>query len=182
MTVWTEEQNFRYRKTRENPDKYLQIETQVCIIQTYFQRKPVHVGSEVRTEVVMKIAGGKQCFHAGMLLGLYFDPEDRGSMFFRNVSWLSADYAALYPSKPLQFRGPKQYGWPAVRCNHGVVSGQTRNSYLPIQITWCRNNEEWSRRWIEPHDEGLHNLHSTLAPLNSEGQNGRRPVTHIGKS
>jgi hypothetical protein len=26
-------------------------------------------------------AGGKQNFHAGFLLGLFFDPEDRGLMF-----------------------------------------------------------------------------------------------------
>jgi hypothetical protein len=26
------------------------------------------------------------CFHAGFLLGLFFDPEDGGDMFIRNVS------------------------------------------------------------------------------------------------
>jgi hypothetical protein len=36
------------------------------------------------------------CFHAGFLLGLFFDPEDRGDMFLRNVGWLSTDYTALY--------------------------------------------------------------------------------------
>jgi hypothetical protein len=25
------------------------------------------------------------CFHAGFLLGLFFDPEDAGDMFLRNV-------------------------------------------------------------------------------------------------
>jgi hypothetical protein len=25
------------------------------------------------------------CFHAGFLLGLFFNPEDGGDMFFRNV-------------------------------------------------------------------------------------------------
>jgi hypothetical protein len=25
------------------------------------------------------------CFHAGFLLGLFFDPEDGGDMFLRNV-------------------------------------------------------------------------------------------------
>jgi hypothetical protein len=25
------------------------------------------------------------CFHAGFLLGLFFDPEDGGNMFLRNV-------------------------------------------------------------------------------------------------
>jgi hypothetical protein len=26
------------------------------------------------------------CFHAGFLLGLFFDPEDGGDIFLRNVS------------------------------------------------------------------------------------------------
>jgi hypothetical protein len=30
-------------------------------------------------------AGGKQIFHAGFLLGFFFDPEDEGDVFLRNV-------------------------------------------------------------------------------------------------
>jgi hypothetical protein len=30
------------------------------------------------------------------LLGLYFDPEVRGEIFLRNVSWLPADYTTIY--------------------------------------------------------------------------------------
>jgi hypothetical protein len=37
--------------------------------------------------------------HIGLLLGLFFDPENRGDMFFRNFSWLSTDYTALYPRR-----------------------------------------------------------------------------------
>jgi hypothetical protein len=37
------------------------------------------------------------CFHAGFLLNLFFDPEDGGDMFLRNVGWHSTDYTALYP-------------------------------------------------------------------------------------
>jgi hypothetical protein len=37
------------------------------------------------------------CFHADFLLGLFFDPEDGGDMFLRNLCWLSTVYTALYP-------------------------------------------------------------------------------------
>lgn len=38
-------------------------------------------------------------FHTGLLLGLLFKPEDCGDMFFQNVSWIAADYMALYPRR-----------------------------------------------------------------------------------
>jgi hypothetical protein len=44
-------------------------------------------------------AGGKQIFHVGFLLGLFFGPEDGGDMFFGKVGWLSTDYTPLYPRK-----------------------------------------------------------------------------------
>jgi hypothetical protein len=34
---------------------------------------------------------------AGLLLGLVFNPEDRGDTFLRNVGWFSTDNAAMYP-------------------------------------------------------------------------------------
>jgi hypothetical protein len=37
--------------------------------------------------------------HAGFLLGLFFDPENGGDMYLRNVGWLSADYTALFPRR-----------------------------------------------------------------------------------
>jgi hypothetical protein len=37
--------------------------------------------------------------HASLLLGLFFDLEDGGDIFLRNVSWLSMDYMALYPRR-----------------------------------------------------------------------------------
>jgi hypothetical protein len=36
------------------------------------------------------------CFHAGFFFCLFSDPEDRGIMFHRNVTWLSTDYTPLY--------------------------------------------------------------------------------------
>jgi hypothetical protein len=39
------------------------------------------------------------CFHAGLLLGFFFDSKDRGDMFFRNVGWLLMDYTALCPRR-----------------------------------------------------------------------------------
>jgi hypothetical protein len=38
------------------------------------------------------------CFHADFLLGLFFDPEDGGDMFYRNAGLLSMEYTALYPT------------------------------------------------------------------------------------
>jgi hypothetical protein len=35
-------------------------------------------------------------FH-GLLLGLFFNPEDEDDMLLRNVVLLSADYTTLYP-------------------------------------------------------------------------------------
>jgi hypothetical protein len=39
------------------------------------------------------------CSHAGFWLSLFFDPEDGGDTFLRNVGWLSTDYMALYPRR-----------------------------------------------------------------------------------
>jgi hypothetical protein len=41
-----------------------------------------------------------RCF----LLGLYFDPEEGGDMFLRNVYWLSTEYTGLYPQKTELFK------------------------------------------------------------------------------
>jgi hypothetical protein len=39
------------------------------------------------------------CFHTGILLGIFFYPEDGGDMFLRNVGLLSTDYTALCQRK-----------------------------------------------------------------------------------
>jgi hypothetical protein len=39
------------------------------------------------------------CLHPGFLLDLFFDLENRGDMFLRNIGWLSTDCTALYPRR-----------------------------------------------------------------------------------
>jgi hypothetical protein len=39
------------------------------------------------------------CFHAGFLLGLFFDPKKGSDILVRNIGGLSTDYMALYPRK-----------------------------------------------------------------------------------
>jgi hypothetical protein len=46
--------------------------------------------------VSKQMARRDTCFHDRFLLGLFFDPEDEGHMFLRNVGWLSTDYTMLY--------------------------------------------------------------------------------------
>jgi hypothetical protein len=56
------------------------------------------------------------CFHAGFLLGLFFDPEDGGDIFFQNVDWLSTDYMPLYPRRQYSlFSNNSPLGFPASR-------------------------------------------------------------------
>jgi hypothetical protein len=50
------------------------------------------------------------CFHAGFLLGSFFDPEYGGDMFFRNIGSLSTDYMALYPRR----HNFSRYRWSVV--------------------------------------------------------------------
>jgi hypothetical protein len=38
-------------------------------------------------------------FHAGFMIGLFSHLEDGGYMFFLELSWLSTDYTALYPTR-----------------------------------------------------------------------------------
>jgi uncharacterized membrane protein len=39
------------------------------------------------------------CFHMGILLTSFFNPEDGGNMFLRTISGLSTGYMALYPRR-----------------------------------------------------------------------------------
>jgi hypothetical protein len=46
-----------------------------------------------------KIFSSCHLLHDGFLLGLFYDPEDRGDMFPQNIGWFSMDYMALYPRR-----------------------------------------------------------------------------------
>jgi hypothetical protein len=46
----------------------------------------MYVEFEVLTAVATKPSKRATCFHAGFLLEVFFDPEDGGDMFLRNVS------------------------------------------------------------------------------------------------
>jgi hypothetical protein len=37
--------------------------------------------------------------HAGLLFGVFYDLEDGGDIFIRNLGWISAEYTALYPRR-----------------------------------------------------------------------------------
>jgi hypothetical protein len=50
----------------------------------------------LKVKQVNQLEGRKQAvlasyFHAGDLFGLFFNPEDGGGMFLRNVGWISRD-------------------------------------------------------------------------------------------
>jgi hypothetical protein len=51
------------------------------------------------------------CFHASFFPGLFFDPEDGGDMFLRNVGLLATDCKALYPRRVL-------FSWRVTRHFH----------------------------------------------------------------
>jgi hypothetical protein len=43
------------------------------------------VKAVVKQSLTLVVALLDNCFHAGFLIGLFFDPEDGGDMFLRNV-------------------------------------------------------------------------------------------------
>jgi hypothetical protein len=53
------------------------------------------IESQLRTESTLFATW----FHAGILLGLFFDTENGDDMFLRNISWLSVGCTTLYPRK-----------------------------------------------------------------------------------
>jgi hypothetical protein len=62
--------------------------------ETYRHHRQGRQISQVRNQRKAVLATS---FHAGFLLGFFFDPEDEGDKFLRNVRSHSTDYTALYP-------------------------------------------------------------------------------------
>jgi hypothetical protein len=60
-----------------------------------------YLKQNVWREALEKIHKGFACYllHAGFLFGLFFDPEDGGDMFLRNVVRFSTNYAASTPRR-----------------------------------------------------------------------------------
>jgi hypothetical protein len=55
--------------------------------------------SESKNNPSKKLALLDTCFHSGFFFGVFFDPENRGDMFLRNVLSFSTDYMVLYPRR-----------------------------------------------------------------------------------
>jgi hypothetical protein len=51
------------------------------------------------TRVLLLLFQKTACFQADLLLVLFFDPDDGGDMFLRNVGRLLTYYTALYPRR-----------------------------------------------------------------------------------
>jgi hypothetical protein len=54
--------------------------------------------------VIILLGYDVPCFHASILLSLFFDPEDGDNIFLQNVGWLSREYMALYPKSQYSFK------------------------------------------------------------------------------
>jgi hypothetical protein len=79
--------------------------TKSSAIASLFEKWLCYAGFVVLIAVVMNssLFWSAVCYllHAGFLLGLYFDPENGGNMFLRNVGCLSTDCTALYPRRQI---------------------------------------------------------------------------------
>jgi hypothetical protein len=65
--------------------------------------------------------------HAGFFLGLFFDHEDDGDMFLRNVSWFSTDYMMFCPRR--------QNSWNPVQNHSSYLFQNHFNIVIPF-IYW----------------------------------------------
>jgi hypothetical protein len=84
------------------------------------------------------------CFHAGFLLGLFFDPQDGGDMFLRKVGWLSESrYDRRSVGRSILVLRPIWVSWPDINYYSTVtvllMSGapsDERSSLSSVLVTW----------------------------------------------
>jgi hypothetical protein len=100
-----------------------------------------------RTVIIPKIASEQyylvgynaflaSCSHPCFLLGLFFDPEDGGEKYFRNVGLLSADYTALYLRKNKVKENSSSFhvcGQSSLFRTHIFISSSTR--FLSLSLS-----------------------------------------------
>jgi hypothetical protein len=55
--------------------------------------------TKIRQLMTSKLGSACRWLHAGFLVGFFFNPENGGDMFLRNVSRFSTNYTALYPRR-----------------------------------------------------------------------------------
>jgi hypothetical protein len=93
-------------------------------------------------------------FQACFLLGLCYDPEGGGGIFFRNFSWHSPDYTALYPKRQKSSYPPLYELW----IQHKRACCQQKSYWLPPSkpaVRWMKqmNGKLKGRGEIIPHEQ-----------------------------
>jgi hypothetical protein len=62
---------------------------------------PLKINNVPKEHVAKQETGSSACslLHNGFMFGTFFNTEDGGDVFLRNVSLFSKDYTALYPRR-----------------------------------------------------------------------------------
>jgi hypothetical protein len=75
------------------------------------------------------------CFHFAIILSLFFEPENGGDMFLRNVGWHSKDYTELYRRR-----------W------YSSIQDCVQESMQKLEIVFYNVTtvlfKKWSRSWL----------------------------------
>jgi hypothetical protein len=108
-------------------------------------------------------------FYAGLLIGLFFDPQNGGDRFLRNFGWLLMEYTALYPRKMELFSLSFELKWndrppPSTETDllddkSGYAETQHFSRHLSCSGTWVIQkgiNSIWHNKDQHPHIRVLH--------------------------